>query len=350
MAHVDIVLQPPSYEWRDAEGELVRPGTGEILREFAARLNILQSRRQWLPLSSWLAPLLLAPFLVGFFVWYFSWPLLAAAFLYSMVIMGSHGTVWYHRYGTHKAFDFGHPLWRFITRNLVIKTVPEELYIVSHFVHHAKSDQSGDPYNPQGGFLYCFLADAIHQPIAHDLDEAAYDRTCSFVAHTGMPMNSYAQYQHWGSIAHPVRLWAHRLGNWSSWGAVFFLVGGMPLVCALFGGACVWSVGVRTFNYGAHGGGRDRRREGEDFSRRDRSINELWPGIVAGEWHSNHHLYPGSARSGFKRWQIDLPYLYIRLLHALGAVGHYNDAHASFHSKHYQPWLAAQESTSRSSR
>lgn len=348
MAHFDTVLQPPSYGWKDAEGALVRPTTAQILREFASRLNVFRSRKQWLPLSSWLAPLLLAPFLVGFFVWYFSWPLLAAGFVYSMVVMGSHGTVWYHRYGTHKAFTFTHPIWRVLTRNLVVKVVPEEIYVVSHFVHHQKSDQPGDPYNPQGGFLYCFLADAVHQPIAHDLSEEAYAQTCKMLEHTGMPMNSYAQYQVWGTVAHPVSLWGHRLLNWAFWFTAFTLVGGLPLACALLGGACVWAIGIRTFNYGAHGSGEDRRREGEDFSHRDRSINEWWPGLVAGEWHSNHHLYPNSARSGFKPWQIDIPYAYVRLLHALGGVNHYIDRRDHFYDHHYGPWLEAQDAKRRS--
>ena len=58
-----------------------------------------------------------------------------------------------------------------MTQNLVIKTFPEEIYVVSHHVHHAKSDQPGDPYNANAGFLYCFLADVNHQPIAQNLSE-----------------------------------------------------------------------------------------------------------------------------------------------------------------------------------
>ncbi|MEM6926545.1 MAG: hypothetical protein AAF602_06440, partial [Myxococcota bacterium] len=27
---------------------------------------------------------------------------------------------------------FSHPAWRFLTRNLVLKAIPEEIYIVSH--------------------------------------------------------------------------------------------------------------------------------------------------------------------------------------------------------------------------
>ena len=342
MAHVDIVLRPPSYGWTDDEGKLVKPTTSQLLREFADRLNVFRSRKQWLPLSSWLAPLFMLPFLISFFVFHFSLPLLAVAFVYSMILMGSHGTVWYHRYGTHKAFEFRNGAFRFLTRNLVIKMVPEELYIVSHFVHHSKSDTPGDPYNPAAGGLYCFLADAIHQPIAHDLTEAEYDKACGYLSHTGIPMNTYAQYQTWGSIAHPAKLWGHRLANWGFWGAVFYALGGMPLVCALFGGACVWAVGVRTFNYGAHGAGENLQVDGEDFHRRDMSINQIWPGIVAGEWHNNHHLFARSARSGYKPWQIDFPYYYVRILHFIGGVTSYRDSRDVFYAKYYQPWLDAQ--------
>lgn len=339
MAHVDIVLRPPSYGWTDARGELVVPGTWQILREFAYRNNIFASRKHWLGLTNTMQTVLLAPFLVGFFALWFSWPLLLVGFLYGMVALGSHGTVWYHRYGTHGAYEFKNQFWRFVTQNLVLKLVPEEIYIVSHFVHHSKSDTPGDPYNPKGGFLYCFLADSIHQPIAHDLSEADYLKACGYVKRTRVRMNSYAEYQKWGTIAHPAYLWAHCLLNWAFWGAVCYGLGGMPLVSAVFGGACVWVVGVRTFNYGAHGSGKDLRVDGEDFSTRDLSINQIWPGIVAGEWHSNHHLFPRSARSGYKPWQIDLPYYYVRLLSALGGISEYNDSRAAFYDKYYTPWL-----------
>ena len=110
----------------------------------------------------------------------------AAAFLYSMIIMGTHGTIWHHRYCTHGAYKFKNKFWRFFTQNLTINVIPEEIYVVSHHVHHAKSDQPGDPYNAEAGFLYCFLADVNHQPIAKDLSEADYDRVKLLMKHTGV--------------------------------------------------------------------------------------------------------------------------------------------------------------------
>jgi fatty-acid desaturase len=60
------------------------------------------------------------------------------------------------------------------------------------------------------------------------------------------------------------------------------------------------------------------RRDGVDHNREDMSINQLWPGYVAGEWHNNHHLYPKSARSGFKPYQFDLAWCYIKMMSMLG--------------------------------
>ncbi|MCO4773532.1 MAG: fatty acid desaturase [Deltaproteobacteria bacterium] len=341
MALRDTVLRPPSYGWQNPDGSLVVPTNGQIVREFLSRINVFADRRNWLALTSWISIVVLAPIFIVFFAKYFTWPLFAVGFVYSMVLMGSHGTVWLHRYSTHQAFKFSHPIWRFITRNLVMKMVPEEIYVVSHFVHHAKSDEPGDPYNPGGGFLYCFLADAIHQPIALDMSEEDYAAAVKLVAHTGIYTNTYEQYKYWGSIAHPLRLWLHRIGNWSFWYGAFFLIGGHALATCILASSLFWIVGVRTFNYGAHGSGKGSlQKDGEDFYRKDLSINQLWPGIVAGEWHNNHHLFPQSARSGYKSWQIDFPYYYIRLLHAVGGITKYHDSKKAFLAKYWDPYRA----------
>ncbi len=272
---------------------------------------------------------------------YFSWPLLVLGFLYSMVALGTHGTVYLHRYSTHRAYRFRNPLTRFLFAHLVIKIVPEELYVISHHVHHQRSDLPGDPYNAQGGFLYCFLADANHQPVARGLGERDYQRMSLLLAHTGVRRNSFAQYQRWGSIAHPLPTLLEMILNWAFWYGAFFLLGGHALATALFGSACVWAVGVRTFNFGGHGSGRDLRRPEIDFSKDDRSINQLWPGLVAGEWHSNHHCYPTSARTGFLWWQPDTAWLVIRAMAALGWVSRFRDDRAAFHARYYQPYLSA---------
>ena len=338
MALLDYVLQEPSYGWSKKDGELVKPSTHEILSEFFSRLNIIKTRKAWLPFFSWMKVLLLTPLLVVFFFNFFSIPLLAIAFIYSMVIMGTHGTIWHHRYCTHKAYKFKNNFWRLVTQNLTISMIPEEIYLVSHHVHHAKSDQPGDPYNAQAGFLYCFLADVNHQPIAKDLSEHDYNRLQLMMRHTGVKTNTYAQYMEWGSLVHPGRAMVSTLLNWGFWATVFYLLGGIALVCALFGAAAFWAIGVRTFNYEGHAKGKQKHKDGYDFNREDLSINQLWPGIVAGEWHNNHHLYPSSARSGFLKHQIDFAWYYIKGLQLLGGISSYHDSKELFLKQYHQPY------------
>jgi stearoyl-CoA desaturase (delta-9 desaturase) len=296
---------------------------------------VFANKKNWLSFLSWIMVACLAPFLLLFIFKYFSFKLLIITFLYSMVVMGSHGTVWYHRYCTHHAYTFRNNLWRFITQNLTLKIIPEEIYVVSHHVHHALSDQPGDPYNAQGGFLYCFLADVNHQPIARNLGETDYNKCVNLMRHTGVTPNTYAQYQKWGTVVNPYRTVLAVILNWGFWFAAFYLMGGMGLACAIFGAAGFWAVGVRTFNYEGHGKGKDMRRDDLDYNRADMSINQVWPGLVAGEWHNNHHLYPKSARSGFKPGQIDSAWCYIKFLSIIGGVSSYRDSKQEFLTLYY---------------
>ncbi len=338
MPFLDHVLQPPAYGWKDDKGILIKPTVRQLFREFFSRLNVFKTTTNWLPFFSWLKVLCLLPFFIIFVFYFFNIWTFLAAFVYSMIIMGTHGTIWHHRYCTHGAYKFRNAFWRVFTQNLTINVIPEEIYVISHHVHHAKSDEPGDPYNAYAGFLYCFLADVNHQPIAKDLSEADYNRVKLLMKHTGLKPNSYAQYKHWGSYANPLRAVIAWVLNWSFWYMAFYLMGGHALACSLFGAACFWAVGVRTFNYEGHGKGEDKQREGIDYNQKDNSVNQLWPGIVAGEWHNNHHLFPKSARSGFKPHQVDFAWYYIKLMSVLGAVSNYKDFKKQFYKQYHLPY------------
>ncbi|HMU45925.1 MAG TPA: fatty acid desaturase [Chitinophagaceae bacterium] len=335
MAFIDEVLQVPAYGWKNNQGELIKPTRTQLFREFFSRMNIIKSKKNWISFIGWFMIICMLPFSYFFIVHYFSWVLLIILVLYSMIIMGTHGTIWFHRYCTHRSFKFRFKIWRFITQNLVIKTIPEEIYVVSHHVHHVKSDEPGDPYNARGGFLYCMLADVNHQGINKSLSEKDYRKASHFMKHTGVKLNSYKGYKKWGSLATPgytIALW---LGNWTFWYIILFLIGGHGLACALFTAAMMWFLLVRAFNYTGHGGGENKHVEGLDFDRSNLSINQWRPGYFAGEWHNNHHLYPGSARAGFLPWQLDIPWIYIYVLFKLGAVSSFHDSKNEFMQKHF---------------
>ncbi len=336
MAFIDHVLQEPSYGWKNEKNELIIPSIRQLYAEAFSRINIFKSKKNWISLISWLMAVCMLPFFFEFLFHYFSFKLFIAFLFYAMIIMGTHGTIWFHRYCTHKAYLFSHPIFRFITQNLVLRTVPEEIYVVSHHVHHVKSDEPGDPYNPQAGLMYCMLSDVNHQAISKTLSEADYKKAAHFLRHTGVWINSYQQYLEWGSISRPVYTIGLWILNWSFWFTAFYFLGGAGLACTLFSAALFWFVLVRAFNYTGHGKGQVKHVDGIDFDRTNLSINQTRPGLFAGEWHNNHHLYPGSARAGFLPFQIDLAWIYIFILYKFGAVSSYHDSKKDFLTKYAQ--------------
>jgi fatty-acid desaturase len=339
MNFLDSILDPPSYGWVDNSGQLSKPTIKQLFSEFFKRLNIFNSRKNWLPFFSWIRVLILAPLFFLFIFKYFTITSFVVFFVYSMILMGTHGTIWHHRYCTHHAYTFRNKFWKIITQNLTIVMIPEEIYVISHHVHHAKSDEPGDPYNASGGFFYCFLADANHQPVAKDLSESDFNKAVNLMKHTGVKMNTYLQYKKWGSLTQPFSALLLCILNWSFWYGSAFLIGGHALAVTIFGAAAFWAVGVRTFNYEGHGKGEDKKREGTDFNTKDMSINQIWPGLVAGEWHNNHHLYPKSARTGFLTHQIDFAWYYIWLLNKMGIVTSYNDSKKEFKFRFAEPYF-----------
>ena len=60
------------------------------------------------------------------------------------------------------------------------------------------------------------------------------------------------------------------------------------------------------------------------FRSHDESRNNIVFGILGlGEgWHNNHHAFPTSARHGLKWWQLDMSYVLIRLMEAVGLAWH----------------------------
>ncbi|NND94369.1 MAG: acyl-CoA desaturase [Flavobacteriales bacterium] len=343
MAFVDRILDPPSYGWADDKGELIVPSNKSLIREALSRMNIFKSKKNWISTISWFMVALMLPFFYFFMTQYFTFLNFSAFIVYAMIIMSTHGTIWFHRYCTHNAYTFSHPIWRFITQNLVIKTFPEEIYVVSHHVHHTKSDQPGDPYNAQGGFLYCMLSDVNHQTINRNLTEKEYAGVSHFLAHTGVWRNNYKQYLKWGSVSRPIYTIALWLLNWAFWYTMFYLIGGHGLACALFSGAMFWFVIVRNFNYTGHGKGENKHKDGIDYDRSNLSINQTRTGWFSGEWHNNHHLYPRSARAGFLPYQFDLPWIYIRTLNRLGMVSDFRDDKETFLRKYAPQYIKSKE-------
>jgi sn-1 stearoyl-lipid 9-desaturase len=96
-------------------------------------------------------------------------------------------------------------------------------------------------------------------------------------------------------------------------------VAGWPGVWAWISGVFLLTFVLRDFNFRGHSSFFGTDRHGMP-------VNQVVYGIIAGEWHENHHAHPRLARSGLTWWQVDAPYWIIRLMKWCGVVTHYNSS------------------------
>ena len=61
------------------------------------------------------------------------------------------------------------------------------------------------------------------------------------------------------------------------------------------------------------------------FDRDTLALNQWFYGLIASEWHNNHHMFPRSARNGFSAGQIDVAFGLVTILRWLGVVNSVND-------------------------
>src|SRR5579885_273617 len=145
------ILRPPRYGY-ERDGRFYRPSAREILREYFYNLNVFRDRREWINVCNVLTHWgLLVPFVLTFTV-YASVAHFAELAAY-VVYLNVFGTVFLHRYGAHRAFRFSGCFPRFLVRNMAPKLMIEELFTVSHVVHHSRPEKPGDPYCALGGWL-----------------------------------------------------------------------------------------------------------------------------------------------------------------------------------------------------
>ena len=92
--------------------------------------------------------------------------------------------------------------------------------------------------------------------------------------------------------------------------------GAQMLVWGFFISTVVLYHATYTINSLAHRYGTRR------YATRDDSRNNAWLALITlGEgWHNNHHFYPASARQGFFWWEVDISWMLLRVMQALGLV------------------------------
>ena len=286
--------------------------------------------RRWLPLPATAVPLRVEwPFANGIILYhlvaplavmpvYFSWTGVAAAIL-GYFVFGVLGiNVGYHRLLTHKGFAC--PKWleyTLATLGVCCLQGSPSRWVAVHRRHHQAPDQQQDPHSPLVNFLWGHVGWVMCK-------NSALPRTAM--------SDPYAK----DMIRQPFYLGLERHWLWlwivvASW-FVFFgagLVAGLLLgerlaqAARLGASLLLWGVFLRTVlhwhltwsvNSVAHRWGY------RNYETPDNSRNNIVIGLLgSGEgWHNNHHADPRSARHGHRKWELDLSWLIIRGLAALG--------------------------------
>jgi stearoyl-CoA desaturase (delta-9 desaturase) len=220
-------------------------------------------------------------------------------------------TAFYHRYFSHRAFRTSRAA-QFAFALLGASAAQRgPLWWASHHRHHhAHSDRAADNHSPGvHGFFWShigwFLARgnfAARLKLVPDLAAFPELRWLDRFDVVTPALLALALYS---------------AGAWLERTAPELQTNGAQL---LVWGFCVSTVALYhatfTVNSLAHRFGARR------YATRDDSRNNPWLALLTfGEgWHNNHHHFPGAARQGFYWWEVDISYLLLRLLAAIGVV------------------------------
>jgi len=266
-----------------------------------------EDRVDWLRVIPFIAMHLacLGVFWVGI-SWFALWAALA---LYALRMFALTG--FYHRYFSHKAFKTSRAvqlLFALVGASCVQRG--PLWWAAHHREHHRHADTEHDIHSPQHhGFLWSHMGWFLTPRAFRTRWESIRD------------LRRYAELR-WidrYDIAVPVLLAVGLFFLGRRIGAAFpasGTSGAQLLVWGFFVSTVVLFHATVTINSLAHRFGTRR------FATRDNSRNNwLLALLTFGEgWHNNHHHFPGSARQGFRWWEIDLTYYVLRLLAAFGLV------------------------------
>jgi stearoyl-CoA desaturase (delta-9 desaturase) len=265
---------------------------------------------------------------VGFIaatIYFWGWGLNAlhlTVFLVMVTTTSLGVTIGFHRLFTHKAFETSAPV-RFILGVLGSMSVegPVIKWTTIHRHHHQHSDEEDDAHSPYHtghddagtlhGLYYSHIG-WLFDPDIPDLSKYSKDliedRVTAFVSRW---------FFLWVFLGIAIPATIGGLFADGSQSAIFNWTG--ALLGLLWGGFArifivhhmTWSINSICHIWGS-----------KPYRTHDQSRNNPAMGLFGwGEgWHNNHHAFPTSARHGLEWWQLDISWIVIRAMQALGLV------------------------------
>ena len=250
--------------------------------------------------------------------WFFTWSGVVLA-LAGLFVFGTLGiNLGYHRLLAHRCMIC--PRW--LERIFVILGVccvqdTPARWVSVHRLHHQHSDEPSDPHSPLGRFVWGHISWLmVESPELTKL--RIYERYAKDI----LADRFYrALERRWQWVYVVTASWSVFLAA----GVIDASVAGhaTPEALRVGGSFLIWGAFLRTVvvwhitwsvNSLAHFWGSQRYDTG------DSSRNNLFVGYISnGEgWHNNHHADPRSACHGHAWWELDVTWLTIRLLGAIG--------------------------------
>jgi stearoyl-CoA desaturase (Delta-9 desaturase) len=219
-------------------------------------------------------------------------------------------TAFYHRYFSHRTFRTSRPL-QFLFALVGASSVQRGplWWAAHHRSHHRHADTPADPHSPRHGFW--------RSHVGWFLTRAGFGTDWSRIPDLAKypELRWLDRYDTLVPVALAVALYA--LGAMlQRWAPGLGTSGPQLLVWGFFVSTVALFHATVTINSLAHRFGSRRFDTGDD------SRNNAWLALLTfGEgWHNNHHFFPGSARQGFRWWELDLTWYGLRAMAALGLV------------------------------
>ena len=244
-----------------------------------------------------------------FAIWTFSWTALWVTLGLHWFTGGIGICLGFHRYLTHggfKSYGWVKTLFGAIG-SLAGEGSPLD-WVADHRKHHAESDMPGDPHSPNDGAWWSHMLWLAYS--THNGDKEAYysrwipdlasDRGLRAVDKLFLPLN---------------------IGLGAILAIVGYAIDGRDMAISLV----VWGMFLRLVfvlhstwlvNSASHMWGY------RNYETTDKSRNNWFVALLTyGEgWHNNHHAYPRMAKHGHRWWEVDLTFMAIRSMAAVGLV------------------------------
>lgn len=272
----------------------------ELMASFSPK-NLKWSNANW-SVIVWMSAMHLGALAAPFF---FSWSGLAIAVVLHW-FSGSIGIcLGFHRLLSHRSLKLAAPARFMTTLAGVLAGEGSPLqWAATHRLHHARSDQPGDPHSPLDGPFWSH-AWWLFVGRPHRYHQAMYQRYVPDLVNDPMLQFFEKTYGVW-LIGSGVVLYA--LGEWYAGVGLSWLLWGLCLRIVMMYHS-TWFVNSATHIWGYR-----------NYETRDMSRNLWWVAVLAyGEgWHNNHHAHPRVCPAGHRWWEFDMTYWSVKLLRSLG--------------------------------